>query len=154
MTAQTSAGTTLGISAGSPATFDETGFEALAPYTLIGEVTDIGGDIGRVYNLVTQNPLSTRATRKYKGSFQSGSMQLSLAVDKSDAGQILAKTALNSDADYSFCLTLQDGAKTYFRGKVMSFPINVGNVDSITTATINIEITADDDGNDYVEAAS
>lgn len=154
MTAMTSAGTVLGISASAPATFDETGFEALAPYTLIGEITDIGGDIGRVYNLVTQNPLATRATRKFKGSFNSGSLQLSLAIDRSDAGQVIAKAALNSDADYSFNITLQDGSQLYFRGKVMSFPLNVGNVDAITTGTINIEITADDDGNDFVEAAS
>ncbi len=154
MTAMTSAGTTLGISSGSPATFNEVGFEALAPYTDIGEVTDIGGDIGRVYNLVTHNPIGSRATQKFKGSYNSGSVTLSLAMDRTDAGQILAKTARNSDADYSFCLTFQDGSITYFRGKVMSFPVNPGSVDSITAASITIEITADDDGNDFVEAAS
>lgn len=153
MSAKTSAGTVLGISAAAPVTFNEAGFEALV-YTDIGEITDIGGDIGRVYNLVTQNPLATRATRKFKGSFNSGNAQLSLAIDRDDAGQILAKTALNSDNDYSFCLTLQDGEKLYFRGKVMSFPLNVSNVDSITTGTITIEITSDDDGNDFVEAES
>lgn len=153
MGAMTSAGTFLGITASAPATFDETGFEALT-YTEIGEVTDIGGDIGRVYALVTQQPLKTRATRKFKGSFNSGNMTLQLALDRDDAGQVLAKAALLSDNDYSFCLTLQDGSKTYVRGKVMSFPINVGSVDSITTATITIEITSDDDGNDFVEAES
>lgn len=153
MNAMTSAGTILGISAAAPATFDEAGFEVLT-YTDIGEITDIGGDIGRVYNLVTQNPLATRATRKFKGSYNSGNMTLSLAVDRDDAGQILAKTALNSDDNHSFCLTFQDESKTYFQGKVMSFPVNVGNVDSITTASITIEITADDDGNDFVEADS
>jgi hypothetical protein len=154
MTAQTSAGTTLGISAGSPVTFNEVGFEALAPFTLIGEITDITGDLGRVYSLVTHNPLASRATEKYKGSYNSGSATISLAIDRSDAGQILAKAALTSDADYSFCITFQDGSKTYFRGKVMSFPTTPGSVDSIKAGTITIEITADDSGNDFVEAAS
>lgn len=150
MTAMTSAGTVLGISASAPATFNEAGFSVLT-YTDIGEVTDISGDLGRVYNLVTHNPLATRATRKYKGSFNSGSLQLALAIDKADAGQILAQAALLSDADYSFELTLQDGSVIYFRGKVMSFPLTPGNVDSIAAGTISIEITADDDGNDFVE---
>lgn len=153
MTAMTSAGTILGISSAAPLTFNEAGFEALS-FTDIGEITDISGDIGRVYNLVTHNPLATRATQKFKGSYNSGSVSISLAIDRADAGQILAKTALNSDADYSFKITFQDGSVTYFRGKVMSFPVTPGNVDSITAGTITIEITADDDGNDFVEAAS
>lgn len=154
MTAMTSAGTSLGIVAGSPATFNEVGFETLAPYTTIGEITDIGGDIGRVYNLVTHNPLATRATVKKKGSYNSGSMTLSLALDPDDAGQILMEAALLSDAAYSFKLTRQDGTVLYFQGVVMSFPENYGGVDAITTRTATIEITADDDGNDFVEAAS
>lgn len=153
MTAMTSAGTILGISSAAPLTFNEAGFEALS-FTDIGEITDITGDIGRVYNLVTHNPLATRATQKFKGSYNSGSVSISLAIDRADAGQILAKTALTSDADYSFKITFQDGTVTYFRGKVMSFPTTPGNVDSITAGTITIEITADDDGNDFVEAAS
>ena len=154
MTAMTSAGTTLAIVAGVPATFDETGFETLAPYTTIGEITDIGGDIGRTYNLVTHNSLADRSTRKYKGSFNSGSMTLTLALDPDDAGQALMEAALASDSAYSFKLVRQDGTVRYFRGMVMSFPENYGGVDAITTRTATIEITADDDGNDFVEAAS
>lgn len=153
MTAQTSAGTTLGISAGNPVTFNEAGFEALV-FTTVGEITEISGEIGRVYNLVTHNPLAERSTQKFKGTYNSGSVALSLAIDRDDAGQILAKAALTSDADYSFKIVFQDDTVTYFRGKVMSFPVNPGGADSITAGTINIEITADDTGNDFVEAAS
>lgn len=149
MTAKTSAGTTLGISASHPATFNEAGFEALS-YTTIGEITSMDGDIGRVYNLVTHNPLATRATVKKKGSYNSGSMTIPLAIDRDDAGQILAKTALNSDANYSFVIEEQDGSFLYFQGIVMAFPVNYGGVDAITAGTITIEITADDDGNDFV----
>lgn len=153
MTAMPSAGTTLGISAGSPATFDEVGFEALT-FTTLGEITDIGGDIGRVYNLVTHNPLATRSTNKYKGSYNSGSMTLTLALDADDAGQIIAAAALNSDSAYSFKITRNDATVRYFRGMVMSFPENYGGVDAINTRTMTVEITADDSGNDFVEAAS
>lgn len=154
MTAMTSAGTTLGIVASAPPTFDETGFEGLGPFTTIGEITDIGGDLGRVYALVTHNPIDTRATQKFKGSYNSGSVTLTLALDKDDAGQILVEAALASDSAYSFKLTRQDGTVRYFRGMVMSFPENYGGVDAITTRTVTIEITADDSGNDFVEAAS
>lgn len=149
MTARTSAGTALAISSASPATFDSTGFTALT-YTVIGEITDIGGDIGRSYNLVTHLPLSSRATVKKKGSYNSGSMQVTLAIDSADAGQTLANTALNSDADYSFKLTNQDGSGKWFKGVVMSFPTNYGGVDTITTAVLTIEITANATGQDFV----
>ena len=153
MTAMTSAGTTLAISAGTPATFNQAGFSALS-FTEIGEVTEVGGDVGRSYSLVTHNPLATRATQKYKGSYNSGSLTLPLAIDRADAGQIIAQAALVSDAAYSFALTLQDGAVIYFRGMVMSFPLNAGGVDAITSGTITVEITADDSGNDFVEVAA
>ena len=153
MTVMTTAGTTLGISAGVPATFDAAGFAALT-FTNIGEITEIGGDIGRVYNVVNHNPIASRATVKMKGSYQSGSLQLTLAIDADDAGQTLAQAALNSDAKYSFKLTLQDGTIKYFQGIVTSFPINPGGVDTVTAGTINVEITATKDGDDFVEVAA
>ena len=153
MTAMTSAGTTLGISASAPATFDEVGFEALS-FTDIGEVTNIGGNIGRQYNTVKHNPLASRATVKKKGSYDSGSVTIQLAIDRNDAGQVLANAALISDADYAFKMTLQDGSVTYFQGIVTAFPTTPGGVDSITEGQITIEITANESGEDFVEAAS
>lgn len=150
MTVMTTAGTVLGISATVPATFTKTAFEALT-FTEIGEITEIGGDVGRVYNVVNHNPISTRATVKMKGSYQSGSLALTIAIDRADAGQVLAQAALNSDAKYSFKMELQDGSILYFQGLVTSFPINPGGVDSVTAGTINVEITSDKDGNDFVE---
>jgi hypothetical protein len=153
MTAMTSAGTTLAISAGTPATFDEAGFEALS-FTTIGEITSLDGDIGRVYNLVTHNPLATRATVKKKGSYNSGSVTIALALDKDDAGQVLIEAALTSDSAYSFKLVRNDTTVRYFRAMVMSAPENYGGVDAITTRSVTLEITANDSGNDFVEAES
>lgn len=149
MTAYTSAGSTLGISATLAATFDASGFGALT-HTLIGEITDIGGDIGRIYNLVTHNPLASRATVKKKGSYNSGSMTIQLALDSDDAGQVIANAALLSDNNYSFKLTTQNGDVYYFEALVMGFPVNVGGVDTITNATLTLEITAQSDGDDFV----
>jgi hypothetical protein len=149
MTAYTSAGTTIALSASSPATFDSTGFAALT-FTTVGEVTNIDGNIGRSYNLVTHQPLATRATVKKKGSYNSGSITLQLALDNDNAGQALLKTALSSDSNYSFKMTLQSGDIYYFQGMVMSFPITPASVDSITAGAITVEITADSSGNDFV----
>lgn len=149
MSVFTSAGTTIGIVAGAPATYDATGYTALT-FVPIGEVTDLG-EFGREYALVTHNPVANRGTVKKKGSFNEGSITLQLGLDTDDAGQILAKTASNSDADYSFAVTTQNGDKYFFRAQVMSFKVSVGGVDTITNATIMLEITTNSAGVGIVE---
>lgn len=147
MGAQTSAGTSIALSAAAPATYDAVGFAALT-FTDLGEVTNIG-EFGRVYNLVTHNPLATRRTEKFKGSFDDGSLSLDLAVDSVDAGQILAKAALASDDSYSFEVTFQDGSIAYFSAQTMSFTTNVQGVDAILSGSMAIEVD-----NDIVEVAA
>ncbi len=153
MVVRTSAGTTIGITAAAPGTFDTaatTGYPSLT-FTNIGEVTDLG-EFGREFALVTHNPVSSRGTVKKKGSFNEGTMTLALGLDTDDAGQILAKQAANSDADYSFAVTTQNGDKYYFRAQVMSFKVGVGGVDTITNATITLEITTNAAGVGIVES--
>lgn len=149
MTVRTSAGTTLAVTASAPATYNEAGYAALA-FTDVGEVTDLG-EFGREYNLVTHNPLGTRGTRKFKGSFNEGSITLQLGLDNSDAGQTIMKAASKSDADYFFRVTLQNGEIYYFPAKVMSWKVGVGGVDQITSATATLEISSSDDGVGVVE---
>ena len=150
MTVRTSAGTTLKVSASAPATFDVAGYSALT-YTTVGEITDLG-EFGREYTLVTHNPVGTRGTQKFKGSFNEGTMTLSLGLDTDDAGQILMKAALLADTPYSFVVTTQNGDKYYFRAMVMSFKVGVGSVDSITTATCTLELTTSPNGIGIVES--
>lgn len=140
MTARTSAGTTIGIAA-APATYDLAGFDALS-FDLIGEVTD-AGEYGKVFNLVTHNPLADRKTKKYKGSYNNGSITLQLAIDESDVGQLAALAALESDASFSIAVTKQNGAIDYFTAQVMSFTTSVGSVDSIESGSIQLEIDND-----------
>lgn len=150
MTVHTSAGTTIKLSASTPATFDTTGYAALT-YTALGEVTDLG-EFGREYALVTHNPVGSRGTVKKKGSFNEGTMTLQLGLDTDDAGQILAKSASLSDNDYSFVVETQNGDKYYFQAQVMSFKVGVGSVDSITSATISLELTTNSAGVGVVES--
>lgn len=154
MGVQTSAGTTLKIVANAPATYDSAGYATLfATGVNVGEITDLG-EFGREYNLVSHNPVGSRGTQKFKGSFNEGTMTLQLGLDTDDAGQILMKTASTSDSDYSFCVTAQNGDKYFFRAKVMSWKVGVGGVDQITSATATLEITTNSAGVGVVESLS
>lgn len=138
MAVMTSAGSTLGISASLPATYDAAGFNALT-YTSIGEITDLG-EFGAEYNLVTYTALGQRRTQKLKGSYNNGALQLQMGRDTTDAGQTALRNALSSDNSYSFRVTLQNGTRLQFTGKVMSYKTSVGSVDQITGASTAIEI--------------
>jgi len=140
MTARTSAGTQIAIGA-APATYDQVGFEAVS-YDQIGEVTD-AGEYGKVYNLVTHNPLADRKTKKFKGSYNNGSITLQIAQDEADVGQIAATAASDSDNSFSIRVTKQNGAIDYFTAQVMSFTTAIGGVDSIEGGSIQLEIDND-----------
>jgi hypothetical protein len=146
---QTVAGTEISIAAGGPAAFDRAGYATLN-FTLIGEITD-GGSHGRTYAEVTHQPINTRGTQKFKGSFNEGTKTLQLAVDDADAGQILLRAALNSDADFSFKVEYQDGGIDYFQAKVLSFEQATAGVDSMRTATVNLSLTTSKSGIGIVE---
>lgn len=149
MAVRTSAGTTIAVSASTPATFDGTGYNELS-WTAVGEVVNLG-EFGREYNVITHNPVGTRGTVKKKGSFNEGQIALQVGLDTDDAGQILLKAAAASDNDYSFRITTQNGDKYYFQAQVSSFKVGVGGVDDITSATINLEITSNSAGVGVVE---
>ncbi len=149
MTVRSTAGTTLRISAAAPATYNAAGYAALT-YTNIGEITDLG-EFGREYAPIKHNPIDTRATVKLKGSFDEGQLALQLGLDTDDAGQILCKAALLSDNNYSFEVTAQNGDKYYFPALVMSFKTNFGSVDSVTSASMNVELTSSKLGVGVVE---
>lgn len=148
----TVAGTTIGISAGTPATFDGTGYAALT-YTNIGNIED-GGSHGRTYAEVTFNPIDTRGTQKFKGSFNEGNKSLSIGCNSDDAGMILLKTALTSDGDYSFKVTYQNLDVDYFRAKVMSLSKSTASVDSVFMASVELAITTNSAGVGIIEVLS
>lgn len=149
MSIESVAGTTLHISAATPATFDDTGYAALA-WTAVGEITDLG-EFGRVYNIIKHNPIGSRGTGKRKGSYDEGALNLKLALDTDDAGQIICKTASGSDANYSVKVTAQGGDKYYMQVQVVSFKNMFGSVDNMKSASIDMEITTNSAGVGVVE---
>jgi hypothetical protein len=149
MGVRTSAGTTLAISAGVPATFNSAGYAALT-YTTVGEITNLG-EFGREYALVTHNPIDTRGTQKFKGSFNEGALELQLGLDTDNAGQILMKAAVLSDNWYAVKITDQKGDVYYMQVSVMSFKVGLNNVDAITSATASLQIQTSSTGVGVVE---
>lgn len=151
MSVGTAAGTSIAISASIPATFNAAGYAAInSSFVEVGEVVD-GGEFGREYALVTHNPLKTRGTQKFKGSFNEGSQTLQIGLDTDDAGQVLAKAAALSDSDHSFRVTMPNGDKYYYQAKVMSFKVGGLTVDSIPAATMVNELTVSSAGVGIVE---
>ena len=139
MGSQTAAGSTLAISAASPATQDAAGFGALT-FTDIGQVEKLGA-FGASFAKVEFQPLKG-AKQKYKGSADYGALQPSIAIDSADAGQTLLQTASDDETQklYSFKVTYQDGAKRFFQGRVFGAPENADGADSMLMATPALEI--------------
>lgn len=150
MTIQTTAGATLHVSASQPATYDSSGYAAIT-WTAVGEITDLG-EFGREYVLVKHNPIYTRATKKLKGSYDEGELAMQLASDTDDAGQIILKTASQSDSDYSFKITMQNGDKYYGQAKVSKFKVAPGSVDNVVALSATLAITTNTAGVGIVEA--
>lgn len=148
----TSAGSTLAVVAAgaAPATFDASGYAALS-WVPIGEIVDMG-ELGREYNLVTHNPVGSRSTQKFKGSFNEGQMNLTLGLQTDDAGQIIVKAAALSDLSFSYRMTTQNGDIYYFRAQCLKWKVGVGSVDQITQAMTTLEITTTSAGIGIVES--
>lgn len=149
MGAHTVAETKFAISAALPASYDQAGYAALT-FKDVGEVTN-GGSHGRTYQVVNHNPIATRGTRKFKGSFNEGQKTIQLAVDNEDPGQAIVKTALNNDASYAFRVTYQDGSIDYFAAIVTSWSKSTESVDSMYSASVGLELTTSKDGIGIIE---
>lgn len=142
MTSQTAAGSSLAISAASPASLDATGYGALS-FIEIGQVEKIGA-FGPTFAKVEFQPLKGKK-QKYKGSGDSGAIQPSLALDPADAGQTLLQTSADDPSQklYSFRVTYQDGSKRFFGGRNFGMPESADGADSMLMATPTIEICTD-----------
>jgi len=134
-----SAGSTISISAGVPATYDAAGFGALS-YTLIKEVTDIGA-AGPVTAMVTHTPTNDPFTYKIKTIVDSGSLSLKGARVTADPGQTLLINAQVSYNPYSIKIVLQNSTILYFQALVLSYVTTVGTAGVITSFDSNVAIS-------------
>lgn len=142
MGSTTAAGTSLALSAASPATPDAAGYGALT-YTEVGQIEKLGA-IGAVFAKVEFKPLKG-PIQKHKGSKDSGALQPSLAHDESDAGQTLLRTAADDATSkvYSCKVVYPTGAIRYFGGRVFGYPENTDGADNIIMGNPTLEITTD-----------
>lgn len=135
---ETVAGTVLACSASLPATYDAAGYGALS-FTAVGEVTNIDGELGRVYNTVEHAPIASSQRIQRKGTYVVGTSEIRLAWDQSDAGQDLLRTAANDANDImSFKITKQGGDIRWFTAQVQKFVETFGSGDDVNAGMITL----------------
>lgn len=133
-----------------PETFTEAGYNTAATWVEVGEVEDLN-EFGDEVNPVTFTALGDPRVRKFKGSYDAGTMNLTVGFDAGDDGQEDLSEALEDSASANYLFKIEynddpdDGAnsaptKRFFSGKVMSMRENVGSVDNIIRASVNIGI--------------
>jgi hypothetical protein len=132
-------GTTLGVSAGLPATFDAAGYDALT-FTDLGEVIDIG-ELGKAFNVVNHQTVGRAYPQKLKDTFDIANISLTLGRVSTDAGQVLLQTALAEKVSYAFELLLPSGDRGAFTGQVIK--AGIGALASGNVETTMIEIAID-----------
>jgi hypothetical protein len=147
MTVNTAAGTKVYIGTVGAA-ITQLEFEADS-YIEVGEVEDLG-EFGDQAEEVNFTALANRRVRKFKGSFNAGTMAVTAGSDPADAGQLAMLAAFATDFDYNFKVELNDevtegGTVTvlFFRGKVMSKQRNVGQVNNIVRQMFNVGINSE-----------
>ena len=138
---QTLAGTVVGMSSTLPATKDQAGYEALT-FTNIGLVESVP-DMGKEYDLVTFNELGDRSTKKAKGNYDNGGGDFVYALKKTDVGQGLLESAVDSDNSQSMSFTYQDGRVRYVTGIVLSSRESGGGSSDIIKQTSKVEFDSD-----------
>lgn len=159
MSVNTAAGSTISIAPQTPsfvllmtnpASTDAaiiTAAEALT-WTEIGEAEDLG-DFGDEASEVTFTALSNRRVRKFKGTYNAGTITCQCGSDPADPGQLAMIAAFETDLDYPFRVALNDkltvgGTPTilYFVGKVMSKRRNIGNVENVVRQSYPVGINS------------
>ena len=115
----TSIGTTWGISATLPATYDALGYGALTLLT-VGEITAIPQN-GPTTEVVKHTPLVDGITQKFHGATDYGSITIPLGISRADTGQVALRAAQISRDRVAFGTTFPDGTVVFKCGKVMSF---------------------------------
>lgn len=125
-----------------------------AEFFNVGGFDDVGlienfGEFGKVFDLVTFQPVQDGRTYKLKGGYNSGTMQLTIGADLSDAGQaVLYDNANDASQARVVCrVTLNDapsalggGSRYYFLAMPMSWRETVGSVNNPIRAMVTMEV--------------
>lgn len=134
MALQQAVGTTLGISAALPATWDEAGFVALT-YATVGRITSVP-PLSVTYDVATFDDLGTGEEIKFSDMMRAGDGAFVVGLDSEDAGQIIVEA--NQGEKVAICITLKGGAKYYRTGIILSYnPSNI-SVGGVVQAEVNM----------------
>lgn len=142
MAVDISLGTVISVVAGEPATYDQTGFEALT-YQEVGEITS-AGEYGGTAQINQNIPLKTGIVNKRAGSYDYGTAALQITRDSADAGQTDLKDGFDGSEKgnvHSIKVALPDGSEQYFTAIISSFTTNIGDANTWTAASCNLELT-------------
>jgi hypothetical protein len=134
-------GTTVGMSATLPTTYDDnatTGYASLT-FTGIGEIVDVG-EIAKTWAAVTHQAVTRAYPQKLKDTYDIPDVPLTLGRVSSDTGQALLQTALASSASYAFEVTLPSGDVANFTGKVMKAGIGAIASGAVSSTTVTLAI--------------
>lgn len=117
-------------------------------YTNVGEVEDLG-EFGDESEEVRFTSLTDGRVRKLKGPRDAGTIQVVCGDDDNDVGQLEMLAAEANTLDYNFRITLNNkqtlggtNGIQYFRGKVMSKRLQVGQANNVLRRRFNVGINS------------
>ena len=141
---QLAAGTRLYRGSAAPATFDKAGYEAVT-WTEIGEVTNIGGDLGAVYSVQSYSTLAQRGLVKRLGQYDNGESPVTYMYQRDDTGQAAIVAAVGSNTPSAFKIAASDSDSThfYFMALIPGSPVTIGTVDDFIASTVTLAITSE-----------
>ena len=134
-------GTTMGMSATLPTTYDAdggTGYPSLT-FTDIGKIIDIG-ELGKAFNVIATQTVGKAYPEKDKDTYDIANITLTLVRDSTDAGQVLLQTALASNASYAFQITLPSGDTGSITAKIIKAGIGAMASGNVETTMVEIAI--------------
>tara|TARA_R110000782_G_scaffold231432_1_gene317750 strand:+ start:143 stop:595 length:453 start_codon:yes stop_codon:yes gene_type:complete len=134
-------GTTVGISAVLPTTYDADGSTGYASLTFIdiGEVVDIS-ELSKTYTAISHQPVGQEYPDKIKDIFDIDDITITMGKVTANTGQAAIQTALGSANSVAFKVTLPSGDYANFTGKVMKAGIGGISSGSISTTSVNIAV--------------
>tara|TARA_R110000803_G_scaffold198262_1_gene261957 strand:+ start:1019 stop:1462 length:444 start_codon:yes stop_codon:yes gene_type:complete len=131
-------GTTVGISATLPATFDDAGY-GVPVMTLVGEIIDVG-ELSKVWAMIAHQTVTRAFPQKLKDTYDVPDVSITIGKVTANGGQVLLQTALADSASYTFAVTLPSADIGYFTGKVTKAGIGSVASGAVSTTVVSIAI--------------
>jgi hypothetical protein len=135
-------GTIVKVSAAVPATYDDTGYEALT-WTTVGNVEKMSGDIGGSKTVTNFMALGTGTVNKLAGSIDYGKMGVDAGLVAGDAGLIICKAGYdgaNRNATHSIMIQFSDTKVAYATGIISKCSVQTGDANSVRMVSLEFDI--------------